>query len=235
MLSDARKPGISAKSPLHAPALIAVAFIAVLILFGGNADAGEISATVLDSNGAPLNKAVIFAVPVSGKAPRLESGKLTIMDQVNKEFVPLVLAAQTGVAVQFPNRDNIRHHVYSLSPTKTFELPLYIGTPANPVVFDKPGAIAIGCNIHDWMSAYLYVVDTPYFTITGTDGKGKLKDIPTGAYKLMSWHYRMKGDPEASAFDVQISAAPVEKSFNLSLKPEFKAHRAPALSGRGYR
>lgn len=235
MPSEGRGSGVSTRSSCNAPALMASAFFTFLMFFRAVAEAGEISATVLDSNGSPLNRAVIYAVPAGGKAPRPEKDKTTIMDQVNKEFVPLIMVAQAGVAINFPNRDDIRHHVYSLSQTKTFELPLYIGVPANPIIFDKPGTIALGCNIHDWMSAYIHVVDTPYFVITGADGKGSLRDIPSGAYKLMSWHYRIKGDPEASAVDVQLSSAPVEKTFNISLKPEFKIHRAPALSGRGYR
>ena len=82
--------------------------------------------------------------------------------------------------MSFPNRDNIRHHVYLFSSPKKFELPLYIGTPAAPVLFDKPGVVALGSNIHDWMLAYIYVVTTPYFAKMAADGKARLDGLTPG-------------------------------------------------------
>ena len=87
--------------------------------------------------------------------------------------------------VSFPNRDNIRHHVYSFSSPKKFELPLYIGTPAAPVLFDKPGVVALGSNIHDWMLAYIYVVTTPYFAKTAADGKARLDGLTPGTCEAL--------------------------------------------------
>lgn len=222
---------------LPPPALAwgALLFCAFFASFGAGADAGEIAVKALDTKNNPLRGAVIYATPVGGKAPAAEKGKTVMMDQINKEFIPVIMAVQAGTAVTFPNKDNIRHHVYSLSPAKKFELPLYIGDPANPVVFDKPGTVALGCNIHDWMLAYIHVVDTPYFTVTGNDGAGKIKDIPAGRYKLVVWHYRMKGEPEASAVEAQVPSDTPETAFTISLKPDFRIQRAPAISGRGYR
>ena len=85
------------------------------------------------------------------------------MAQKGKQFDPTVLVVPVGTSVGFPNRDTVRHHVYSFSPVKTFELKLYSGVPANPVVFDKIGIAVLGCNIHDAMTAWVVVVDTPYF------------------------------------------------------------------------
>lgn len=235
MLSNTRRACNTARFSAAAIACGAMLFSAFFVSFGAEADAGEIAVKALDSKNNPLRGAVIYATPVSGKAPAVEKGKTAVMDQVNKEFIPVIMAAQTGTAVTFPNNDNIRHHVYSLSPAKKFELPLYIGDPANPVVFDKPGIAALGCNIHDWMLAYIHIVDTPYFTVTGDDGKGKIKDIPAGRYKLVAWHYRMKGEPEALAMESQVPSDVSEKSFSITLKPEFRIPRAPAISGRGYR
>ncbi|MBF0291669.1 MAG: methylamine utilization protein [Nitrospinae bacterium] len=206
-----------------------------LIFFGPPANAGEIAVKVFDAKNNPLRGSVIYATPAGGKTPAVEKGKMAMMDQINKEFIPIIMAVQTGTAVSFPNKDNIRHHVYSISPAKKFELPLYIGSPDNSMVFDKPGIVALGCNIHDWMLAYIIVVDTPYFAVTGEDGRGKIKDIPNGNYKLAAWHYRMKGDPEAMAVDAQVSQDGAEKTFALNLKPEFKIQRAPSISGRSYR
>ena len=101
---------------------------------------------------------------------------------------------RTGTAVSFPNNDDIRHHVYSFSEAKKFELPLYKGVPAEPVVFDQAGTVVLGCNIHDWMLAYVYVVDTPWRLVTDEKGAGVLDDLPAGRYRVDVLHPRLKGE-----------------------------------------
>jgi hypothetical protein len=98
---------------------------------------------------------------------------------------------QTGTAVSFPNFDTVRHHVYSISPIKVLDIKLYSGTPTKPEVFDKPGVAALGCNIHDRMSAHIVVVDTPIFA--RTDGKGQASfDLPPGEHVVKAWHAGQK-------------------------------------------
>ena len=109
------------------------------------------------------------------------------LDQKGREFVPHVLPVRVGTPVFFPNSDDIQHHVYSFSPPKRFEIKLYRGTPAEPVVFDQPGIVALGCNIHDWMLGYVYVTDAPYFTRTDASGHWTL-NLPAGDYELALWH-----------------------------------------------
>lgn len=109
-----------------------------------------------------------------------------------------MLIVTTGTAVTFPNRDMVRHHVYSFSPTKKFELKLFAGTPANPVVFDKSGIAVLGCNIHDNMAAWVVVVDTPFYARTDSLGLAGLADVPAGSYRLRVWHSRLPvGAPAA--------------------------------------
>ena len=161
--------------------------------------------------------------------------KQAVIDQRDKQFVPYVTALQAGTAVMFPNSDNIRHHVYSFSPAKKFELPLYSGVPAEPVVFDKIGFVTLGCNIHDWMVAYVAVLPTPYFQLTGNDGRAVLKDLAPGHYILQAWHPGLKGPPEALAQKVDVGGATKELLFTLPLKPDVRAKRAPGLTTGGYR
>src|SRR6478736_7443487 len=116
----------------------------------------EITATVVDDQGKPVADAVVVAVPADGGI-RLPTRRDAVVDQVDKEFTPRVNAILVGTPVIFPNHDNVRHHVYSFSPAKRFELPLYAGVPAQPVVFDTAGVVVLGCNIHDWMVGYIYV------------------------------------------------------------------------------
>src|SRR5207244_3930054 len=103
-----------------------------------------------------------------------------------------------GSPVSFPNRDDVRHHVYSFSPAKRFDLPLYVGTPAKPVVFDTPGVVIIGCNIHDWMVGYIYVSESPYFATTDADGRADLTGLPPGRYTARVWHPQLAGADDAT-------------------------------------
>src|SRR5881394_852689 len=108
--------------------------------------AATIVVDVRDPQGAPLTDAVVFATP-EGRDPAHANRGVAVMDQKDKTFVPHVLPVQVGTSVKFPNSDDIQHQVYSFSPAKTFQLPLYKGTPANPIVFEKPGVVTLGCNI----------------------------------------------------------------------------------------
>jgi hypothetical protein len=136
--------------------------------------------------------------------------------------------------VTFPNRDDIRHHVYSFSRPKRFELPLYMGTPAAPVVFDKPGVVVLGCNIHDWMVAYIYVSATPHFAKTSDDGMVRLADVAPGPYEARVWHPRMRGEPEKSGKPIAITAGdPGRLEFTLPLKFDSRRPAPPPL-GSGW-
>src|SRR5262245_25419422 len=112
-----------------------------------------------------------------------------MIEQMNKTFIPTVTVIQVGTQVKFPNRDEVRHHVYSFSPAKRFEIKLYAGTPAEPILFDKAGEVVLGCNIHDHMIAYVYVVESPHFAKSGKDGAARIDDLPAGDYELHAWHY----------------------------------------------
>jgi hypothetical protein len=103
---------------------------------------------------------------------------------VNKEFVPRVSIVQAGTQLFFPNSDNIRHSIYSFSPAKTFTTKLYSGREAAPVLFDKTGLVVLGCNIHDTMVAWVFIVDTPWFARSGVDGVATLKALPNGEYTI---------------------------------------------------
>jgi plastocyanin len=203
----------------------AVAFL-VARLSPAQSVTGTVEALVDDDRGKPVADAVVSVVPATG--PPVSRAAPAVIDQQNKEFVPHVLAVSVGTPVTFPNRDNIRHHVYSFSTAKRFELPLYIGTPAAPVLFDKPGAVVLGCNIHDWMIGYVYVVPTPYFAKTGQDGRARVAELPAGAYEARVWHPRMKGETDRTGQAITIGAGePDRLTFVVALKPEKRAPRRP--------
>ena len=199
------------------------------------AQAAQIAATVDDDNGRPVPDAVVVAVPVDGLQALPERVPTSVVDQVDKEFVPKVLAVRVGTSVTFPNHDNVRHHVYSFSAAKRFELPLYAGVPAEPVIFDKPGVVVLGCNIHDWMIGYVYVSESPYFAKTQANGRA-LIDLPPHAYVVRVWHPQLDGDEKATSRTVDVvRSGKVDVVLKVKLKPEVRVRRAPIPSpGRGY-
>lgn len=152
--------------------------------------AASVQARLVDATGQPLANAVLsLRGPLGAEA----EPPLAVMDQQAKQFVPNVLVVRTGTAVSFPNSDNIRHHVYSFSPAKRFELRLYQGTPSQPVRFDKPGVVVLGCNIHDWMVGYVYVTDDPWFAVSDAEGRASLAQLPPGRYAVSLWHPLLTG------------------------------------------
>jgi plastocyanin len=200
------------------------------------ARAGAIEAFVKDSEGKPVSDAVISAVAVGGSRPAATRVGRAILDQQDKEFVPHVRPIRVGTEVTFPNKDNIRHHVYSFSPAKRFELPLYQGTQASPVKFDKPGVVVLGCNIHDWMLGYVYVLETPYFDTSAANGRARIEDLPAGTYEVHVWHSRLAEGVEPSSQRVTITAAKDERvEFVVKLKPDLRPRRAPTGAGGRYR
>ncbi len=147
-----------------------------------------LSVLVQDTANSPLDNAVVYAEPTVKPTSAVATA---LIEQRGRQFNPLVSVVQVGTDISFPNFDSVRHHVYSFSPAKNFELKLYSGVPANPVQFDKAGTVVLGCNIHDFMVAFIHVVDTPYFAKTDKTGKAVLKNLPKGDYTLKVWHYAL--------------------------------------------
>ena len=183
--------------------------------------AADLNVTVKDARGAVVSNAVVSALPEGRKFPLAK--KTVVMDQVNRMFVPHVLPIQTGTAVNFPNSDDISHQVYSFSTARTFQLPLYKGTPANPIVFDKPGVVTLGCNIHDRMSAYIVVIDTPNFALTPTTGSVELRNLSDGKYLVSVWHPKLG---ETSPASVSLDGSG-QKALTLVLGKEPRGNGRP--------
>ncbi len=190
----------------------------------GQATAAVLDASVRSPAGAPVEDAAVVLEPLVGPAPRPRVPAR--IEQVDREFVPYLSIVQVGTPVQFPNRDRLKHHVYSFSPAKTFEIKLYVGQPAKPVVFDKPGEVVLGCNIHDWMVAHVLVVDTPWFGKTDASGRVRLDGVPAGRYRVRVWHPRQQG--AVAAQTVTLGAAPVRAAFGLDVAPAPPRFKPPA-------
>ncbi len=179
------------------------------------AQAATVAVQLQDAGGKPLPEGVVFLESREAKQASKPIAGAEIA-QANKQFAPRVLVVPVGTAVSFPNRDTVRHHVYSFSPTKTFELKLYSGTSASPVVFDKPGIAILGCNIHDNMSAWVVVVETPYFAYGDGAGAATLRDVPPGNYRLRVWHPRLAVGAPAAEQALTVGSTDTAISYRLS-------------------
>jgi plastocyanin len=197
-----------------------IAAVATLLLLA-QAHAAPVEVRVTGADGRPLADAVVY---LESNDARVESndarGKakplpLAEIAQVDKQFVPAVSVVTVGTPVGFPNRDTVRHHVYSFSDIKRFELKLYVGTPEAPVIFDKPGIAVLGCNIHDNMAAWVVVVDTPWHGRTGSDGRWAAPDVPPGSYRLRTWH-ALLGEAQPGNQPLRVEATGASAAVKLA-------------------
>lgn len=191
----------------------------MLGLVGAEAQAGKLLVDVRDEQNRPIKDAVAY-FHLPGKAPAPATRARAVMDQRDKEFVPHVLAIRVGTEVVFPNSDNIRHHVYSLGGGNAFELPLYPNGARPSVKFKQAGAASVGCNIHDWMLGYIYAVDSPWFAVSGADGRAQVQGVPDKPGKLGVWHPRLEGG-ESAVQMLEVTPGKAEVlTVKLRLKPD---------------
>lgn len=177
------------------------------------AQAGDLQVLVSGSGGPAANAVVSLHSPQAAAALKPAAA---VIDQRNTQFTPLVSVIPVGSQVRFPNSDNVRHQVYSFSPAKRFQLPLYSGKSAAPVRFDAPGVVELGCNIHDWMVAYVVVTDTPYHAIADAQGRA-LVMAPAGRYVLRVWHPQLAADSAPWQGEVVIGPTPQSRKVQLAL------------------
>ncbi len=200
----------------RARALVFAGSAAGALLLPGMAAAAAVTAVVTDRAAHPLADAVVMVAPVGTHLPVKPLTGVQIAQQ-HRQFQPQVTVITVGTAVSFPNFDTVRHHVYSFSPTKTFELKLYAGVPNAPVVFDKPGIAVLGCNIHDQMAAWVVVADTPFYGRTDANGQLRLEGVPAGRYRLLAWHPRLVAGDEPVATALAVDTADVSQRVQLDV------------------
>ena len=195
--------------------------------------AAVLEVKIIDQDGKPVASAVVTATSTSASTPQVVQNQTAIIDQINKEYVPRVVIVTNGTSVNFPNKDNIKHHVYSFSKAKQFELPLYQGTPAKPVVFDTSGVVVLGCNIHDWMRGYIYITDTPFAALSNADGTAIIKNLPLETYQLLFWHPQLKTAIDTQQYQLTSDSINSLK-IEMTLKPLRKIRRKSGSRKRRY-
>lgn len=186
---------------------------ALTLWWGQLAWAGTIQGRVEGADPqADLSDFVISVEEIEGRFP--PARQPAVMDQKDLRFVPHVLAIQVGTTVEFPNSDPVAHNVFSISKAKRFNLGLYRRGSVRHVKFDKPGVVELLCNVHMEMSAYIVVLKSPYFALTGTDGTFRISGVPPGRHQLRCWHERLPTQEQV----VEVPAeGTVEVVFTLAL------------------
>ncbi len=190
--------------------------LAIACLSTAVAQAAHLDVTVTDSAGKPLPGAVVYLQPAAGKLVTKPLAGVDIA-QAKRQFAPRVTIVTVGTPVNFPNLDTVRHHVFSFSPIKPFELKLYAGVPGLPVVFDKAGFAVLGCNIHDQMAAWVAVLDTPLYALSGAAGKARIDGAAPGSYRLRVWHPGLGGNDEPLAVTLALTAVDAEQAVRLNI------------------
>ena len=176
--------------------LFSIVLLSTALFALPSVQAGELQINLLDQNGDRIKDVVVMLYPRDGQAVPPRPAAAHVMAQQNMAFAPHILPVHINSTVAFPNQDKTRHHVYSFSKAKIFELRLYDGEAERKVEFDVPGVVVLGCNIHDNMLGYIYVSDTPHFVQSDDSGFAQFSDIPEGEYGVSIWHPRMRNKAE---------------------------------------
>lgn len=195
------------------------AALALYMLAAAAAHAGLFVGVASDRDGQALPNVVMALKPIGAKAPDTAPASITVAQEA-LTFKPYVTAIRSGSSVVFANRDKVEHHIKSFSSSKPFEIAVHKpgDTPA-PIRFDKEGAVVAYCILHDWMRAYVYVADTPWFAVSGDNGFARIENIPPGEYEVVAWHPDLGQYKPPLISKVTIAATGTSQS---TMKFEFK-------------
>lgn len=182
--------------------------------------AGDLNLKLVDAAGRPVSDAVVSVRPAGG----IPTGPIrfpwpTTMIQQNVAFVPHVLVVPVGATVRFPNKDKVRHHVYSFSRPAKFEIKLFGQDETRSYTFKTAGAVALGCNIHDQMTGFIKVVDTPFATKSDTAGAARIAGMATGTAKVTIWHPLLRTKDNELVLNIPIpGSGAASKTVPLTLR-----------------
>ncbi len=191
-----------------------LAFLAALSFAACVANAANVTVAFADPAGHALTDAVVMLEPI-GAPLAVKPMQGAQIAQREQQFDPQLMVVTVGTPVSFPNQDTVKHHVYSYSAAKTFQIKLYAGVPHTPIVFDKPGIAVLGCNIHDGMIAWVVVTDTPLWARSTASGQARVADVPPGSYQMRVWHSSLDDAAPPQVLPLTIGAADVERRVRL--------------------
>ena len=176
--------------------------------------AAPLAVRVVDASGRPVRDAVVTLYPAGSAARAPSAGGRFVVSQQNLQFHPFLTIVPVGADVSFPNLDPTKHHVYSFSPAKRFELKLFARDQSRTVRFDRAGVVALGCNIHDAMSAFIVVTDSAWTTRTNAQGIAAFGNAPNAPGRVTVWHPFLR----APGGTLQQAIAPTQRSANFMVR-----------------
>jgi hypothetical protein len=136
---------------------------------------------------------VVYLAPLDGQVLD-KSSKETKIGQRGKSFNPYISVSQVNSKINFVNQDDITHHIYSAGSDNKFSFKIRAGQTNASTQFNHASEVAMGCNIHDWMSGYLLVVNTPYFGKTDKHGQVSFDITELGRYQIVVWHPQLQNE-----------------------------------------
>ena len=176
--------------------------------------AAPLTVRVVDASGWPVRDAVVTLYPAGAAARPAHAGGRYVISQQNMQFHPFLTIVPVGSDVSFPNFDNTKHHVYSFSPAKKFELKLFAKDQSRIVHFDKAGVVALGCNIHDQMSAFIVVTDSAWTARTNGQGLVTFADAPNAPGRLTVWQPYLR----APGGQIVQAVSPAQRSATFQVR-----------------
>jgi plastocyanin len=179
--------------------------------------AAPLNVRVVDASGHPVRDSVVTLYPAAGVARPAHAGGRYVVAQQNLQFRPFLTVVPVGADVSFANLDPTKHHVYSFSAAKKFELKLFARDQSRTVHFDKAGVVALGCNIHDQMSAFIFVTDTAWTARTNAQGMASFPDAPSAPARVAVWHPYLRAP--GGQVEQAMPATQRNMSFQVRLRP----------------
>lgn len=173
--------------------------------------AGTIVGTVSSKKLRAPKDVLIYIEKIEGE--EFPPAEPIIMDQIKLVFIPRVIPVVVGTSVGFKNGDSVLHNVFGVGDDE-LNLGTWKGDAVRYYAFDKLGEVAILCDVHPEMEAYVVAVQNPYFSLTGKAGKYRIKDVPPGKYTLKTWNDRLR--PVTKEIEVPIEGGVIEVDFNIA-------------------
>lgn len=191
----------------------------VILLMSSAVSAQDVVVEGIEGN--KLSNMVVYLMPLEGQVP-LQSAKAEPIEihQKNKQFAPYITVIQKGYEAEFKNDDDITHHIYSALGPKRFSFKLRAEDPNKAMMFDKSGHVSMGCNIHDWMSGHVLVIDTPFYAQTDERGIARFSAMPDGQYHLIVWHPQLQSNENQFIMPVSL---PSHKVIEVKLTSKMAA------------
>ncbi|UTW55539.1 hypothetical protein [Kordiimonas sp. SCSIO 12610] len=212
---------------------LAISICVTGMAWGSVAQGEDVVISVTDQVGDQLEGAVVYLERTDGQPIAwTKDDDVKIIDQKGEQFSPFVTALSVGDSLEFHNTDPITHHVYSFSKIKPINIIVPARQNSEAFKFDEQGVVAVGCNIHDHMAAFIYVAPSPVNGITNADGQVKFSNLPSGDYNLSYWHHRV---PRSQTKNQKISVTgSTEIAVKISIRRDRKRSTRRRTDERPY-